>query len=279
MQKNDTGTYYDRLTRWTAVSRWLGYGGGRDRLTVHRALADPRAGGRPTTTRVHDIVAETLPSTAAPRLLDAGCGFGGTLIDLAQRLRGTFTGITVSEAQATVASRAIAAAGLGDRVRVEVRSYDDPPPGPFDIVIAIESLAHSAHPARSVAALSRVLVPGGLFVVVDDMPLAPAAESPDLATFKNGWRCPVLWSTEAYARALASSGMKMIADRDLTGAYRPRSLRQIARLERLNRAVRAVARSEAWRQTLDSYQGGLALERMYRAGVMEYRLLIARRSG
>jgi tocopherol O-methyltransferase len=274
----ETGAYYDRLTRWTGALRLLGYGGGRRRLTVHRALADPRAGGRPTVTRLHDLILDALPLTATPRILDAGCGFGGTLIDFGRRLGGLAVGVTLSDAQAAVASRAIAAAGLGDRVRVEVRSYDHPPPGPFDVVIAIESLAHSPHPPRSLEALSRVLVEGGLLVVVDDMPLLGAADSADLAAFKHGWRCPVLMSREAYARALAPIGMRIVADHDLSGAYRPRTLEQIARLERLNRLARAVAPSGAWRQMLDSYRGGLALERMYRRGVMQYRLMIARRS-
>ena len=53
--------YYDRLALWTAVARVAGYGGGRGTLTVHRALADPLTGGRPTTTRLHDVLAAALP--------------------------------------------------------------------------------------------------------------------------------------------------------------------------------------------------------------------------
>ena len=48
--------YYDRLLRWNRAARAIGYGGGQSALTVHRALADPRADGRPTFTRLHDIV-------------------------------------------------------------------------------------------------------------------------------------------------------------------------------------------------------------------------------
>ena len=64
-------TYYDRLGRWNHVARVFGYGGGRGTLTVHRALVDPSARGRPTFTRLHDVLLEHLPSLDAPRMLDA----------------------------------------------------------------------------------------------------------------------------------------------------------------------------------------------------------------
>jgi hypothetical protein len=58
---------------------------------------------------------------------------------------------------------------------------------------------------------------------------------------------------------------------------RPRTLVQIARLEALNRLLYRVAPSPAVRALLDSYHGGLALERLYARGLMSYRLLVARK--
>ena len=76
-------SYYNRLSRWTRVAHLFGYGGGRDALTVHRALADPAAAGRVTATRLHDLLLESVPHLTNPRVLDAGCGLGGTMIDMA----------------------------------------------------------------------------------------------------------------------------------------------------------------------------------------------------
>ena len=84
-------------TRFTRVAGVVGYGGGHSTLTVHRALADPAADGRPTFTRLHDLLIEQLPPVAAPRVLDAGCGAGGTMLDLAERLGATCTGLGRSE--------------------------------------------------------------------------------------------------------------------------------------------------------------------------------------
>jgi len=258
------------------LARPFGYGGGSQQLTVHRLLSDPRAQGRPTATRVHDLIVESLPRLERPRILDAGCGLGGTMLALVERFNGAAVGLTLSDAQREVAARAARARGLGERVEVRVQTYDVPPTGPFDLIVAIESLAHSPEPGTSVAALVRVLAPGGMFVVVDDMPEPEAGGSTDLQTFKDGWRAPVVWGHTDYAVAFAKLGLSLVADRDLTGESTVRSLTQIARMERLNRLLYSVARP-GLRTVLDSYHGGLALERLYREGRMRYRLLVATR--
>jgi SAM-dependent methyltransferase len=163
---------------------------------------------------------------------------------------------------------------VSDQVDVLVQSYDDPPARPFDLVLAIESLAHSGAPERSLAALVRRLAPGGLLVVVDDMPEPGAEGSADLARFKAGWQCPVLWSVARYEEALHTLGLRAELE-DLTAELRPRELAAIERLERWNTAAQAVVPLVAWRATLASYAGGLALERLYRRGLMRYGLIAA----
>jgi tocopherol O-methyltransferase len=277
-QERALALYYDRLTRWTTVARPF-WSGGRDRLSVHRALADPDAGGAPTSGRLHALVARhaaDLTEHAGPLVLDAGCGLGGTMIELAGRLGGRYVGLTLSPRQAAVARDALARAGLASRARVEVRSYDDPPPGPFDLVLAIESLAHSTAPDVSLAALARVLAPGGMLIVVDDMPEVEAGDA-DLETFRRGWQCPVLWNLPTYEQAIEALGLRLVASRDLTPECRTRSLERLAVLERVTRAAARVVPSGAWRVLMASHLGGLALERLYRRGAVRYRLLVARR--
>lgn len=268
--------YYDRLNRWNETARLVGYGGGRERLTVHRALADPAADGAATTTRLHDLLLSVLPPRTAPRVLDAGCGLGGTMLMLAERLGADVTGVTLSESQARTARHAIHDAGLDARVRVHVQSYDTPPPGPFDVVIALESLAHSPSPGASVTALVSTLAPAGTLVIVDDMPQAEAGDDPDLARFKHGWRSPVVWRADQYVAHLTALGLTVVEQRDLSGDVRPRPVWRIGVLEALNRLA-ALWPSAALREVMDSHMGGLALERLSRRGLMRYRLLVARR--
>lgn len=268
--------YYDRLNGWNALARAFGHGGGRGALTVHRPLADPAARGRATTTRLHDLLIEYFADLRSPHVLDAGCGLGGTMLDLASRIKGHYLGVTLSSSQAAMAQRAASARGLADSVRVLVQNYDNPPPGPFDLVLAIEALAHSASPSTSLRALAAVLAPGGTLVVVDDMPEPAAEGSHDLLTFTSGWRCPALWGHQCYLDAFAGLGLDLIVDRDLTGDCRPRTLSRIAQLEKFNRFVHRTMPWAALRDVMDSHYGGLALERLARTGAVRYRMLVAR---
>ncbi len=269
--------YYDRLSSWNGVARFIGRGGGREHFTVHRALADPRADGRPTATRLHDVLREFLPTDRPIALLDAGCGDGGTMMDLARTHDGRFLGITLSARQVARATAVLRERGLAARIGVIRASYDQPPTGPFDVIIAIESLAHSADPHVSLRALSAVLAPGGHLVVIDDMPEIDLRDG-DLAAFKRGWRCPVLWSAAAYRTELVACGLALVAERDLSAELRPRDATDLARLTRLNRWARAVVPIPAFRMVMDSHHGGLALERLYRRGAMSYRMMMATRS-
>lgn len=274
MADSGVGAYYDRLTRWNRAARMIGYGGGSHALTVHRRLADPRAHGDATSTRLHDLLIDELSALKDPRVLDAGCGLGGTMIALAQRLGGTYCGVTLSSTQASVARRAVKEAGLGDRIRLLVQSYDDPPPGPYDVVLAIESLAHSANPEISVAALIRVLAPGGRLAIVDDMPEAGSSHSADLEAFKAGWNCGALWGHQQYLAAFASHGLRLVVDRDLSADCRPRPGCRIDWLSRVNRVLHRTVPHHGMRAIMDAHYGGLALERLLRSGLIRYRLLI-----
>lgn len=277
MADSGVAAYYDRLARWNAVARVVGYGGGSDALTVHRVLADPRADGRATRTRLHDIVVEEIGAMSHPRVLDAGCGLGGTMLALAERWSGKYTGLTLSQTQADVARSAIAQMQRSDTIEVRVRSYDTPPDGPFDLIVAIESLLHSADPLRSLTGLTATLAPNGRIAIVDDMPVAEAAGSSELAAFRHGWHCGALWSRDEYRAALNTLGLDVTVDRDLSGDCRIRSLGQIRRLTWLNRAAHRLVPHAGFRGVMDSHRGGLALEYLSRTGLMQYRLLVARR--
>jgi SAM-dependent methyltransferase len=277
MSPGSLATYYDRLGRWNRAAAAFGFGGGTDTMTVHRALADPRAQGRATYTRLHDVLIEQLPNLDSPRVLDAGCGLGGTMLALARERDATCIGLTLSRSQAHTANATAARLGLTSKIRALVQSYDCPPEGPFDLIVAIESLAHSPDPAASAAALARVLAPGGYLAIVDDMPEATADASPHLDTFRRGWECPVLLTAAAYMDAFKRAGLKAVSQLDLTEDCRPRANRRLAQLTALNRLVHRLIPSAALRQVMDSHLGGLALERLARGGLIRYRLLIAQR--
>ncbi len=76
------------------------------------------------------------------RLLDIGCGWGALVIRAAQQFGAHAFGITLSRSQYEEAQRRIADAGVGDRVRVELRDYRDLRGETFDKVVSVGMVEH-----------------------------------------------------------------------------------------------------------------------------------------
>jgi len=246
---------------------------------IHRALTDP-AGGPPSPLVLHRLMLEGLDLPPNPRVLDAGCGYGATMLDLAPRLGGDWTGLTLSEAQRLRGGAAIEAAGLADRVRIRVQSYDMPPPGPFDLIIGIESLIHSAAPAATIALLASALAPGGHLVMVDDMPEEDLPPEPArrFALFRRYWRCPVAPPSGGWVRAMEAAGLTLVRERDLSPLLQVRSVAQAApRLGELQRWSARLRRMVGLDVRAEAEIGGIMLETLQTEGFVRYRLLVARR--
>ena len=274
--------YYHWLSWFQRVTSWFGDGGGYRSLTVHRLLAssDPTISGADV---VHERILAVVGSLHAPRVVDAGCGFGGTIFYLQRRLGGEYHGLTVSPAQRAHAEREARRRGVSAVCRFHLRSYDDDlrdvAAGGADVVVAIESLAHSVNPARTIVNLADLVRPGGWLVIVDDVPddrlLGTDA---DFAVFRDGWRCPAIASRAAIRAALFESNLVVEADDDLTSLVARRDPVVLERLVRSNRRWRAWAGWMSAGELIDSLYGGLMLERLYRRGLMQYRLVAARRT-
>lgn len=279
---DDLARYYDWLLRYERAAAWLGRGSGQRTFTLHRLLVPDRPGVSPADV-VHQRIVEALGPARPTRAIDAGCGVGGTIFYLYAHLGGEYDGVTVSATQRARAQREAPSRGLDGRCRFHVRSYDedlsDLAPGGADLITAIESLAHSSDPARTVRNLAKALAPGGRLVIVDDMPSeALPREDADFAGFREGWRCPVVVRGRDLYRMIADAGLTLERDEDLTPLVAQRDPRRLDRLMRLNRRLRAVLRWRSAATVLDSLWGGLLLERLYQRGAMSYRFLLAQRA-
>ena len=114
-----------------------------------------------------DYICRKLRLREGERLLDVGCGWGALIRHAARCYGVEAVGITLSPAQAELASRRIAEEGLGARCRVETRDYRDLASLPvFDKVASIGMVEHVGRGrlAGYFAAVDRVLRPGGLFL-------------------------------------------------------------------------------------------------------------------
>jgi cyclopropane-fatty-acyl-phospholipid synthase len=129
-----------------------------------------------------DLVIDKLQIRDGMRLLDIGCGWGGLLIRAVERFPSlTAVGITLAERQHELATERIEAAGLADRLSVELLDYRDAPArlGRFDRIASIGTAEHVG--ARRMdeyfAAARACLQPGGLFLN-HAITAQPAREAP-----------------------------------------------------------------------------------------------------
>lgn len=101
-----------------------------------------------------------LPGDRSVRLVDIGCGYGGTACRFATRHDTEVIGYTLSQAQA-----AQAPATQGVTIRVGDWLQNDLPDAAFDGAYAIESTEHMADKEGFFAQAYRILRPGGRLVV------------------------------------------------------------------------------------------------------------------
>jgi cyclopropane-fatty-acyl-phospholipid synthase len=90
-------------------------------------------------------IAAKLQLAPGQSVLDIGCGWGGTALSLARDYGVQVTGITLSEAQLSLARARAEAAGLAGRVRFELTDYRDVA-GPFDRIVSVGMFEHVGAP-------------------------------------------------------------------------------------------------------------------------------------
>jgi cyclopropane-fatty-acyl-phospholipid synthase len=111
----------------------------------------------------YELVCRKLGLELGMRLLDVGCGWGGMVLHAAASRGVRAVGVTLSRRQAEWAEKAVAEAGLADRVEIRYQDYRDVRDGPFDAISSIGMFEHVGLTQLGVyfGGLARLLRPGG----------------------------------------------------------------------------------------------------------------------
>jgi SAM-dependent methyltransferase len=273
----DINRYYDFIYFWSQITSRFRAFSATGAYAIHRPLLDASTGAYSDRV-VHDLIASAVAGVGDIDALDAGCGYGGTCLDLGRKLGGRWLGITTNARQVRIARRNAHALELASSVAFIRQSYDTPLPHTFSLIVGIESLVHSSNPAATIANLARHLRQGGCFAIVDDMlseDLSPK-QSADAAAFARLWRCPAMPTAAQWMQHLEAAGCNVERRDDLSHLMWPRTEAELD-AEIAAAARRRLRDAIGLQMVKDAQLGGLLLERLTATGGSRYVMLLARK--
>ncbi|MGB7844268.1 MAG: class I SAM-dependent methyltransferase [Candidatus Acidiferrum sp.] len=145
------------------------------------------------------------------RVLDIGCGFGGSSLYLARNHGAIPTGITISPVQVEMATRAAIKADLNAKfllMDAEAMHFSQP----FDLLWSVESISHYQDARKFFASAAKLLKPGGTFALTDwfrKENLSPGEKKKFIEPIEKGMFVE-LHEMDEYAESLISNGLQIV---------------------------------------------------------------------
>jgi 2-polyprenyl-3-methyl-5-hydroxy-6-metoxy-1,4-benzoquinol methylase len=113
--------------------------------------------------RFHRFFEENISTMRGEELLEVGCGGSQYLPYFSREFGLHVTGLDYSEPGCAAAERVLAAEGVdGEIVRADFFSAPQKLTGKFDVVVSMGVVEHFADTAKSIAAIAKLVKPGGL---------------------------------------------------------------------------------------------------------------------
>jgi ubiquinone/menaquinone biosynthesis C-methylase UbiE len=174
-------------------------------------------------------------------ILDVGCGFGGTLDTLCERLHDCrLLGLNIDGRQLRRAREGVPAR-RGNHVQfVQADAGKLPVPAArFHAVLAVECIFHFKSRKEFFKEVARVLQPGGTFALTDfvlregalvELAKWMSTAAPPASRF-SGHSSSTAPTSSSYQRLGSRSGLELLADQDITANTRPtyRAMRRLYR--------------------------------------------------
>ena len=171
-------------------------------------------------------MAQAIDINGKDRVLDAGCGVGGSSIYLAQTYGCECTGISLSQRQVNRATESARRKKIPANFQVQDFNRTSFRSESFSVVWAIESICHTANKEAFLTEAYRLLAPGGRLIVADGFSTTPMesleSEQKDLMRgWLEPWAVDSLATTEEFVEFAARAGFENIQSQDVTNLVIP----------------------------------------------------------
>lgn len=198
-----------------------------DTLSGHYGLWGPdTTTEREAQLRSNRILVQGCDLGPGRRVLDAGCGVGGTAIALAEKHSVHVTGLTICEPHVEVAAEQAQRRGVGHLVDFRCGDFMDMPfpDGTFDLVLNHESFCYAADKLAYFRGVYRVLKPGGRWQALDGYlsggKMSEAQQALADATARY-YHTPPLAAWRDVVAMLGEAGFEDIREEDLSSQVMP----------------------------------------------------------
>ncbi|OQX29098.1 MAG: hypothetical protein B0D92_05480 [Spirochaeta sp. LUC14_002_19_P3] len=239
---------------------------------IHRRLIPPPEAVETDPSHYSEsLILDIIRGCGARRVLDLGCGVGGTIRYLKSHYQADYTGISLSRVQCEIAESLDTPVELGSYL--DPRWYENREP--FGVVYALESLQHCPDHSQLARNLKQIMKPGALLVVVDDFisyePLN-RRQTRLLKRFRKHWHSPGCISETDFIEIYSRGGLTPVQNIHLTPLMAKPLLNRYLRALGLNLLSLYPARNSV----MDNIIGGGTLRLLQQMGVMKYSLLVFR---
>jgi cyclopropane fatty-acyl-phospholipid synthase-like methyltransferase len=166
------------------------------------------------------FLADSLGISSGMKILDAGCGIGGSSIWLARNFNVSIVGITLSKKQLEKANSLAKNYELQNRIEFQLQNFLHTTftDNSFDVIWAVESVCHAENKKEFLTEAYRILKPGGKIIVADGV-LEKEVKENEKETYKkflDGLALPNLAVRYEFEKQMQEVGFHNVTNWDKT---------------------------------------------------------------